>query len=384
MNILELARQHHKASRSAEFRGFDIYDGLNSAIFRKTPLFRSRLCRLAWIQFFKRSPLNLRRLALVPSGYNSKGLALFIRGLVNLYKLTENKDYLSDAYKLADIILSQKAEGRDYFCVGYNFFWEAKAFSVPAFTPNMIVSAFTGQAFLDLYEIDGDEKWLDYSRQTGIFVEKELLLSESQDEIVFGYVPSEKTRVHNVNLIGSSLFARLHHHTGSERFADLSRKSARHTVNSQRDDGAWLYGDNTHHRWVDNFHTGFNLVALKSVQKYLSTDEWQGNIDSGLAYHLNHHFLEDMTPKYYDSGLYPIDIHNFAQGITTLITFGYADKARDLLQRCIDLMWDSRKHYFYYQKTKWYTNRINYIRWSQAWMFYSLTAYLLSGHSEQD
>lgn len=378
MKILELTENHYRALRKSEFKGFDVFDGLNSAVIRKTPLFRSRLCRLAWIQFFKRSPINFRHLAQVPEGYNAKGLALLIRGLVNLYRLTGKKEYLSDAYTLADIIISQKARDRDYFCAGYNFFWEAKAFSVPEFTPNMIVSTFTGQAFLDLYEIDGDEKWLEYTRQIGQFIEKELLLSESEDEVVFGYVPGEMARVHNVNLMGSSLFARLYHHFKDERYAALSTKSAQYSINSQRDDGAWYYGENVHHRWVDNFHTGFNLVALDSVQKYLSTDIWQKNIETGLVYHLNHHFMDDMTPKYYDTEVYPIDIHNFAQGISTLITFGDNDKARELLEKCIDLMWDRSRHYFYYQKTRWYTNRIDYIRWSQAWMFYSLTAYLLN------
>jgi hypothetical protein len=134
---------------------------------------------------------------------------------------------------------------------------------------------------------------------------------------------------------------------------------------------------------VDNFHTGFNLVALYDVQKYLSTDLWQDNIDLGLNYHLKHHFLEDMTPKYYDTKLYPIDIHNFAQGINTFLTFGDTERAQKLLGKCIGLMWDSNKHYFYYQKRGWYTNKINYIRWNQAWMFYTLTKYQIeSGNIE--
>jgi hypothetical protein len=31
------------------------------------------------------------------------------------------------------------------------------------------------------------------------------------------------------------------------------------------------------------------------------------------------------------------------------------------------------KGYFYYQKGRWITNKIPYIRWSQAWMFYALS-----------
>jgi hypothetical protein len=126
---------------------------------------------------------------------------------------------------------------------------------------------------------------------------------------------------------------------------------------------------------VDNFHTGFNLVSIHDIDRYAPNELWRHSMDSGLAYHLERHFLDDMTPKYYDSRLYPIDIHNFAQGIDTMLTFGYREKARLLLEKCVETMWDGKRNYFYYQKARWYTNRINYIRWSQAWMFRALTRY---------
>ena len=58
-----------------------------------------------------------------------------------------------------------------------------------------------------------------------------------------------------------------------------------------------------------------------------------------------------------------------------LLTFGYSERAQKLLEISIDLMWDKNKHYFFYQKRGWYTNKIKYIRWSQAWMFYALIKY---------
>ena len=33
--------------------------------------------------------------------------------------------------------------------------------------------------------------------------------------------------------------------------------------------------------------------------------------------------------------------------------------------------------YFYFQKGKFFTLKITYIRWAQAWMFYALSEYLL-------
>ena len=362
---------------SNNFKGWDLFDGLNSKVFRKSPLYNSRFFRLLWIQFFKRSPLNFRKFMAVPKGYNAKGIALFIQGLINLYKTNKDSEYLRQAYKLADIIISQRAKNRDYFCVGYNFFWEARAFSVPAFTPNMIVSSFVGQSFLDLYDIGENKKWLQYGIEIGNFIEKELILYDSKDEMCFGYIPQKSAIVHNANLMGARLFARLFSYTNNKKYKNFSIKSVQFSTKAQKDNGAWVYGERNHHQWIDNFHTGFNLIAIKDVQRYLKTKQWQNSINIGLNYHLKNHFLSDMTPKFYDNKLYPIDIHNFAQGIYTLLTFGYKEKAEQLLKRCIELMWNEKEGYFYYQKTKLYKNKINYIRWSQAWMFYALTIILI-------
>ena len=47
-----------------EFKGYDPYDGLNSRLFNAIPgVSKNRIARLAWIQTFKRSPINLRKVA---------------------------------------------------------------------------------------------------------------------------------------------------------------------------------------------------------------------------------------------------------------------------------------------------------------------------------
>ena len=58
------------------FKGWDPYDGLNSKIFQATPIKNWDIARLIWIQGFKRSPINFRKLFLVEKQYNSKGIAL--------------------------------------------------------------------------------------------------------------------------------------------------------------------------------------------------------------------------------------------------------------------------------------------------------------------
>ena len=70
---------------SEGFKGWDPYDGLNSRLAHALlPLKRSAILRLCVIQGFKRCPVNLRRLAMVPKEYNAKGIGLFLQGYCNL------------------------------------------------------------------------------------------------------------------------------------------------------------------------------------------------------------------------------------------------------------------------------------------------------------
>jgi len=116
------------------FAGWDPYDGLNSKIFQSTPFKKWDLARLAWIQGFKRSPINFRKLLLIPKEHNAKGIGLFLTGYCNLYKVADsgNADFgtkeeiKSQIVKLAELLISMQSLGYSGACWGYNFDWQAR------------------------------------------------------------------------------------------------------------------------------------------------------------------------------------------------------------------------------------------------------------------
>lgn len=360
-----------------DFKDWDVFDGLNSRLFKNTFLYKYRFLRLVWIQFFKKSPINLRKLCFVPKGYNAKGLSLFLQGYINLYKTTSDREYLNKSYIIVEILKNIRSNRSEYYCWGYNFDWESIAYFVPENKPNMIVSSFVAQSFLDLYEVDNNEEWLNIAIDVSKFILKELLLYETNDELCFGYIPNETPRVHNANLMGAKLFARLFSVTEDEKYKSIAKKSVSYTANRQNSNGSWFYGQEKHWQWVDNFHTGYNLTAIKEYGIYAKDSTYDININKGLKFHVNNHYDESFIPKYYDIKKFPIDIHNYAQGILTFISMSDLVRANKLANIAIETMWDKKKNYFYYQKTKFYTNKNNYIRWSQAWMFAALSKLLL-------
>lgn len=373
--LLAILKNLDKYLSNSNYKGYDPFDGLNSRLIEN---FKIRGIQLAWIQFFKKSPLNFRRFFNILEDHNPKGLALVLIAYCNLYQLSKNDKYLEKAYYVVDLLKGKRTLDRPYHCWGYNFPWMARAFYVPRFKPNMIVSSFVGQAFLDLYELDQNPEWLKISIEISDFIKKELIIINSVDHFCFGYIPGENVIVHNANLMGALLFARLASILKSDDLRNIALRSVDYSVSQQNSDGSWVYGNLPHHQWVDNFHTGFNLVAISKIQNYLGLKKWQNNLDIGIKYHKENHYLADMTPKYYNNKLFPVDIHNYAQGIITFSSLGMMEKAKKILEHCLSCMWDDKLGLFYYQHNRFYKNKINYLRWSQAWMFYAISFYLFS------
>lgn len=356
------------------YKGWDLFDGLNSKFFRNSPFSRSELLRLAWIQFFKRSPINFRRITLVPKDYNSKGLALFASGLISTGKIDE-------ARKILQRLNQMSCSGYAGMCWGYNFDWQAKAFYVPVGKPNMVTTVFVANAFLDQYDRTGGENSLITAHSACKFILENLILFEDQSTLCFGYIPGEQARVHNANMLGAVLLACLYFYIRDLDLYEKSRKAMTYSLSALSDEYYWPYGELDHHRFIDNFHTGFNLVALKDWMDFTGDNTWSEELKNAYRYFLDTFWLEDGCPKYYHNSLYPIDIHCSAQGIVTCLKLReYDDRSVPMAEKiakwAIENMQD-KEGYFYYQKTGWYTNKIPYMRWSQAWMFYAL-AHMIS------
>jgi hypothetical protein len=131
---------------------------------------------------------------------------------------------------------------------------------------------------------------------------------------------------------------------------------------------------------VDNFHTGYNLCALRSICEYAGTSEFEFHIRRGFEFYRTHFFREDGAPKYFHDRIYPIDIHSVAQSIITLLEFrtldeGSVKQALSVFEWTMNHMWD-RQGYFYYQAFPLFKNKISYMRWSQAWMLLALSNFL--------
>lgn len=371
------------------YKGYDPYDGLNSRLFRAIPvLSQKKIFRLAWIQFFKRSPVNLRPLTGVKKEYNPKGLGLFLAGYCNLYQTEPKDEYKKKIDFLSTELLSLTNKNYSGACWGYNFDWQARAFFQPKNTPTVVASTFIANALLDAYAITHDEQLLQTARSTCDFILKDLNRTyDEKGDFAFSYSPMDKSVVFNASLLGSRLLARVYSITKESELAEEAKRSVRFCCGYQKQDGSWGYGTLPFHQWIDNFHTGYNLECIHEYGRFSGDDSYRENVNKGFNYYMNTFFTDEGIPKYYSDSTYPIDIHAPAQLVITLAKLGKFDQHKDMLDKV--LAWtitnmQSPKGYFYYQLNKYFSSRIPYIRWAQSWMFYALTTYVKSETNDKN
>jgi hypothetical protein len=358
--------------RSAGWRGYDPYDGLNSPLIKNTPLGGSRLIRMAATQAIKRSPINLRPLLGVKPGVNAKALALLLSSATRLSWLMGAEEQGARLRELADLLAGQSLTGYSGPCWGYNFDWQSRAFFAPAGTPNIVTTVYAAQAFLDAFDVLASDTYLATARDACRFILDDLPRTDSGAGSCFSYTPLDRGQVHNANLLAAALLARVYSYTGEQELLAGARRAARFSVDCQNEDGSWRYGSAANQSWIDSFHTGFNLVALADYALYTGETSFNHSLASGLAFYRERFFRPDAAPKYYADRVWPLDIHSAAQAIITLSRMGMAEDAVRVARWTIDQMYDERG-YFYFQINRLYKNTTPYLRWSQAHMLNAMT-----------
>lgn len=372
------------ASQADSYAGYDPFDGLNSKLFDVFPFFKKGVFGLAWIQLFKRSSINFRPILGVPKRRNPKGIGLFILGMLEQYKVTKDASLITESIKLADWLVTQQCSKSEWqhACWGYHFDWKARAFYVPKGKPNVITTIYVAQALFALanaIEHSHQQKaklFKSLSFDAANFIVK-TLYTEHDNRKFFAYIPGETAFVHNASLWAAAWVAVVADETHNEDYKNLALNVAKQSVSEQGEDGSWVYGARHHHQFIDGFHTGYNLEALDLIRKSLSTDEFDISIEKGFQFYKRNFFEADGTAKYYHDNPYPLDPHSVSQAIITLAKLGDGDKDLALAKKVADWslanLYMPDKAQFVYQKTKNGFNKINYMRWTQAWMYYSLS-----------
>jgi hypothetical protein len=353
-----------------DWKGYDPYDALNSPLATYLTL-GTLLGRRAFTQAVKLSPLNLRPALRIVPAWNAKAIALVASAYARLGAAHDDDTAREQARRwLAWLVENATAdEGLGW---GYHFDVQTRFFSYPRGTPNVVATSFAAHALLDGRELLQETRWGEEAERSCEFLLTRLLEDDGQ-RLYFRYLPAEKELVHNANVLGCAVLARTAALLGRDDLGETVRRALSAALDAQQPDGSWPYAEGEGHGWVDNFHTGYVLEGLAACDLIVPV---RSQLERGVAYWERELFLPDGTPKYLTERIWPIDAHNYAQAIETWLAVapwrqGALHAAEHCASQLIERML-TRDGHVAFQKRRWWTNKVPYVRWTTAPAFRAL------------
>jgi rhamnogalacturonyl hydrolase YesR len=367
---LELVREWVE---DRDYRGYEPFDGLSSWArpLACGNLFAERLL----MQLIRQSPVNLRPLLGVHPKESTKGRGYMASGYLTLYGATQQREFLDKATACLKWLDQHKVARFKHHSWSNHFDFVSRGGSYTKDDPIIVWTGLIGHAYVDAFEATGEPWFLSIAESACNWI-LELPREKTPRGDCLSYLAHTQASVHNANMLGAGLLARTAQHSGNGEFFRVAESAMEYSCSRQLEDGSWWYGEEAKYRWIDNFHTGYNLDSLDTYLKATNDAKFQSNLESGLTFYKAHFFEESGRPKYYHVRTYPVDIQCVAQSIETLARFSRRDAVcRDLARKVtawtISNMQDRDGH-FYYRQYPLMTAKTPMLHWGQATMFKAL------------
>jgi rhamnogalacturonyl hydrolase YesR len=359
------------------YRAYDPGDGNLSYLHALTGnvLLLERLLQ----QAVYRAPFNLRPLLGIAPHISTKGIGYMAWGYVKMYRITGDPSFAERAFAAFDWLIRNSSPRYPQYCWGNHFPFSTRSGKTPALEPIVPWTTLIGQSFLEAYETFGTQAYLDVARSAAEWV-GQLPREHTATGDCISYVAFKQNSIHNSNLLAASLLAQIGKLTRNAGMLEVAGSAVEYSCSRMRADGSWYYGEQGKFHWIDNFHTGYNLDALKRYVTATGDDRFAPELRRGFSYFKEAFFEKNGRPKYYHDRALPTDIQCAAQAIDTLTFLSDGDtSALSLAEKVagwtIDHM-QGRDGHFFYRDLGWVRVRTPMLHWGQGTMFKAL-AHLL-------
>jgi hypothetical protein len=369
-----------------DYRGYEPFDGLSS--WARPLTFGNLLAQRILQQMIRQSPFNLRPMMGVTPKDSTKGQGYMAWGYLILYRATNEQAYLEKAFRCLRWLDKSKVARFKYHSWSNHFDFASRGGYYTKDDPIIVWTALIGHAYIEAYEITQKKEFLRVAESACRWI-LELPREKTDRGTCISYLTHCQSSIHNANMLGAGLLARTGTKMGDKEFRRVARSAMEYSCARQRPDGSWWYAEKPNHQWIDNFHTGYNLDALRFYIDSTRDEEFRPNLIKGLKFFRDHFFEPSGRPRYYHSRTYPVDIQCAAQAIDTLAWFSDLDPdCLPLAQRVaawtIRNMQDADGHY-YYRQYPLIKAKTPMFHWGQTTMFKALAqlfVVLSAAHTE--
>lgn len=375
--LIKSIQQVEKWVEGHGYKSYEPFDGLLS--FLRPLTFGNLFAERVLQQLVRQSPINIRPLLGIKPQESTKGRGYMAWGFLIMFKLTGNVHYKEKAVNCLEWLIENKAPGYLNYSWGNAFDYSSRGGKYSKSDPITVWTSLIGQAFLDAYEELKEERYLEIAKSICDWI-VDLPREKTTSGACLSYLPFKQSSIHNANMLGAAMLGRTAKHTHDHTLLKVAKEAMEYSCSRQLREGAWYYGESSNTRWVDNFHTGYNLDSLKCYIENTDDQTYTENLRRGVAYFKKTFFESDGKPRYYSNRVYPVDIQCASQAVDTLANVSEYDPSSlelglKVARWTIDHMQD-RKGYFYYRVLPWIKIKTPMLHWGQATMYKALTLLL--------
>jgi len=333
--------------------------------------------------------------------------AQLILGYLNLYEASQNQQstngkppapafpglthesWLTKAKDLGDELLAQSVPGYSGFCWGYPFDWQNVNGLMPKGTPHITATPYCYEAFTKLFDVTGENRYLEISRSITAFVFEDLNdTTTGTDSAACSYTPHDWGKVVNASAYRAFLLFDAARRFQNDAFREKAWKNLRFILESQQKDGSWLYAiDNPAEAFIDNFHTCFVLKNLHKINRELRSADVQEAIRRGYAWYRKALFDEQDNPKSFAIAprlqIVRLEMYNVAEAITLGVLLRNEipralDLAETLAARLVRRYALPAGHWVTRVYLGGIKHTVSFLRWPQSQLFHALTNLLVA------
>ena len=191
-------------------------------------------------------PAAARRTA----GAEHEGLGYFARAYLKLDRVDPAAGFGRQAVGLSNGSSINASPGYSGLAWGNHFEYQSRLFYLPQGEPTVVWTALIGHAFVDAWESQRDERWLDAARSVTDFILNDLERRELGRRRLHQLRPVRlhgRSQLERAGRRAARARRRAH---GGTRGVRGGPRAVDYTVGCQHADGSWWYGEAEDRRWV--------------------------------------------------------------------------------------------------------------------------------------
>ena len=310
--------------------------------------------------------------------------AHYAMGFAVLSQVLGREPYHNRAVHFLEALKRSRTAGFKHYAWGYPFHWETRRGTIQAWTPYITTLPYAYEAFRDVYQVDGNPKWLEIMQSIalhGLEDYQDYETSPKASTCSYSPGPHDSSGVVNASAYRAFLLTAAALDFSEEKYRKAAERNLHFVLESQNANGSWYYSTDGKRDFVDHFHTCFVLKALAKIETLTGNPKCTRAIERGVEYYTTNLFSSDGLPKPFSKPprltVYRRELYDYAEciNLATLLDgrFAKLDEILSLVLKDLFDRWQKPDGSFRARELLVGWDNVPMHRWAQSQLFRSLS-----------